>query len=95
MLPAGNLRVSAYHGQASLCSRATQWGCAEGQSPFAEGLGVSPDSNSLESLFRKEGRAAKTVQRNAAGVRGVPEISSLSPKSGGQGVEREGMVSLQ
>jgi hypothetical protein len=27
------------------------------------------------------------VQQNAAGVRGVPEISFLSPKTGGQGVE--------
>jgi hypothetical protein len=30
-------------------------GRAEGQSPSAEGLGVSPKLNSLESLFDKEG----------------------------------------
>ena len=35
---------------------ATQQRCAEGQSPFAEGLGVSPNSNnSLESPFDKGG----------------------------------------
>jgi hypothetical protein len=28
---------------------------AEGRSPFVEGLGVSPNLNSLESLFGKEG----------------------------------------
>ena len=43
MPPAGSLRVSACHGQASLCSSYTLGG-AEGQSPFAEGLGVSPNS---------------------------------------------------
>ena len=30
-------------------------GCAEGLCPSAEGLGVSPNLNSLESLFDKEG----------------------------------------
>jgi len=34
--------------------RATHSGCKEGHSPFAEDLGVSPNLNSLESLFDKE-----------------------------------------
>ena len=34
--------------------RATHSGCAKGHSPFAEDLGVSPNLNSLESLFDKE-----------------------------------------
>ena len=35
--------------------RATHSGRAEGHSPFAEDLGVSPNLNCLESLFVKEG----------------------------------------
>ena len=35
--------------------RATHSGCAEGHRPFAEDSGVSPNLNSLESLFDKEG----------------------------------------
>ena len=34
--------MSAYHGQALLCL-CHRSGCAEGQSPFAEGLGVPPN----------------------------------------------------
>ena len=40
-VPAWGLGVSAYHGQVRF-ARATHRGCAEGQSPFAECLGVSP-----------------------------------------------------
>ena len=39
-----------------LASTRVREGCPEGQSPFAEGLGVSPNpKNSLESPFDKGG----------------------------------------
>jgi hypothetical protein len=36
----------------------------------------------------QSGMGSRMVQQNAAGVWGVPKISSSSPKSGGQGVEK-------
>jgi len=64
--------------------------CAERQSLFAGGLGVSPSFLILPPSVGAKGLIdshAVTVQQDAAGVRGVPESSYSSPKSGGQGVE--------
>ena len=80
-------------------------GCAEGQSPFAEGSVVdSPQdegcphvSNSLESPFGKVGPAAREVQQNAAGVRGVPEILFFvhPPRVGARGLNQARAITVQ
>ena len=76
MLPAGSLRVSAYHVGKLRFARATHRGCAEGRSPFAEGLGVSPNS----FLYTPKIGGSKGVENGLLGqpTRGLKESPEMT-----------------
>jgi hypothetical protein len=87
MLPAGSLRVSAYHGQASLRPCHPPRVC-KGAKPLRQGSGKShrhlrpPPSQESVRLRRTKGLVVDSPQDE-----GCPPAPFHTPKNGGQGVE--------